>query len=260
MMNYDLSFILNGYSLSGVSDVTFSSENSLENFKTLGAKNFGFSKVGPSVGEVDFSRSLIYQDPVLSLTGDGACSGVFSNGSFNYRFYSGYLADYSVSCSVGQVPTVGTKIKVFGEMKNSTETWPPTVAHPDVFVPSPKSISVSTDHSSTNRVQSFDFSLAINREPKYSVNSLFPDGVVRNGPIDISASVTYNVKNFTPIDLQNFVREISSPSFIISIKDRTLTQTVASFSIQNSQVLNHSLQGTVDSPLSLTVNYGGFYE
>lgn len=259
MMNYDASFVLNGYPLSGISDVTFSSENSLEVFKTLGARNFGFSKAGPSVGEVDFSRSLIYQDPVLSLTGDSACSGSFSSSSFNYAFYSGYLTDYSVSCSVGQVPTVGTKIKIFGEMKNSADTLP-VVTHPDIFVPSPKSISVSTEHSSTNRVQSFDCSFAVNREPKYSVNTLFPDAVVRNGPIDISASVTYNIKNFSPIDLQKFVREISAPSFIISIKDRTLTQTVASFSIQNAHILSHSLQGTVDSPLSLTVNYGGFYE
>lgn len=260
ILNYNQSFRLDGYDLSGISDITLNSEFSAQRILSLGNKNYGFAKVGPSIGTVDFSRQLIYADPVLNYTGDFCCSGVFSYKGISYGFESGYLNSYSVSCSVGQVPSVSAIIGVYGEMKSGAANHT-GVTHPDIFVPSQKSIQISNSYGSSNRIESFNYSLEASREPKYSVGSnLFPDSVVRNGPIVISASATFSVGGFSPLDLQHFVRYVSSPDFNIVIKNRDLSETLMTLPVSNSQIVSQEIQGTVDSPLKVTLNYQGYLE
>ncbi len=260
VLNYDQSFRLGGYDLSGISDITLNSEFSAQKILSLGNKNYGFARIGPSIGVVDFSRQLIYADPVLGYTGDLCCSGVFSYGNVSYGFESGYLNSYSVSCSVGQVPNVSAVIGVYGEMKTGAANHS-KVTHPDIFVPSQKSIQISNNYGSSNRIESFDYSLEIPREPKYSVGSnLFPDAVVKNGPINVSASATFGIGGFSPLDLQNFVRYVSLPTFNIVIKNRDLSQTLMTLPVSNAQIVSQEIQGTVDSPLKITLNYQGYLE
>lgn len=259
ILNYDQTFSFCGQNLSGISDLTFASNLGIGFTPTIGKKTFGFHKTGPSVGVVDFSRALIYADPVLTYTGESPCSGSFSYNAVDYGFESGYLTSYAVSCAVGQIPAISAAISVYGEMKTGvgTQTF---AAHPDIFVPSPKSITISHDYASSNRVKSFDYSLSIPRLPKYSLEGgLFPDEVILNSPIQISTNATFDVGGFTPLDLQHFVRQISAPSFIITIKNR-LSQTLMTLPVNNAQILNQEIQGTVDSPLALTLTYGGYLE
>jgi hypothetical protein len=260
LLNYNQRFSLNGYSLSGISDLSFESDFGINYTPTLGNKVFGFNKLGPSVGTVEFSRSLIYADPVLNCTGEAACSGLFNTSSQAYSFTSGYLNSYSVSCGIGQVPAVNSTFSIFGEMKTGVQNFS-AASHPDIFVPSQKSISISGDFGTSNRVQSFNYSLNIPRQPKYSLgNGLFPDEVTLSGPIQISASISFNVRNLSFLDLNNFVRHIDVPQFNILVKNRELTETLMNLSVTNAQVITQGVVGTIDSPLSLTLNYKGFLE
>lgn len=259
ILNYGQNFSLNGQNLSGISDISFSSNFGVSLYKNLGAKTFGFSRSGPSAGSLEFSRSLIYNDPVLSLTGNSPCSGEFSYNYINYYFNSGFLANYAVSCSVGQVPSVSAGFQIYGEMKSGSLN-DAIVAHPDIFVPSPRSIVVQNDYSSSNRATSVEWSISPQRDVRYPVNSVFPDNVSVLTPISIVSSITYNVKGFSAADLNYFVREVSSPSFNITIKDRTLSTTLMSLPVYNAQLISQQLQGTVDSPLSVTLSYEGFLE
>lgn len=257
-LNYDQRFSFCGVNLSGLSDLTFKSDFGVGYTPTLGTKTFGFHKVNPSVGGVDFSRSLIYADPVLSYTGASPCSGNFSYQGISYDFSSGYLTNYTVSCSIGQVPNVSCSISVFGEMK-SGENNQTISAHPDIFAPSPRSISISNGFGETNRIKSFDWSIAMPRQPKYSVGpNLFPDEVFSPTPLQIQAGAVYNVAGFSPLDLQNFVRNISAPSFTIYIRNRDLSQILMTLPVANAQIINQQLQGTVDSPLTLSMQYAGY--
>lgn len=260
ILNYDQGFSFCGQNLSGISDVTLKADFGIGYTPTLGSNTFGFHKTGPSIGGVDFSRSLIYNDPVIAYTGDLACSGQFSYGGTNYGFESGYLTNYAINCSVGQVPNVTSAISVFGEMKTgvANQTF---VAHPDIFVPSQKSIIISNDYGNSNRITSFQWSISIPRQPKYTLeSSLLPESVFSPTPLQISASATFGIVGFSPLDIQQFVRYIYSPNFTIIIKNRDLSQTLMTLPVNNAQILNQQIQGTVDSPLTLTLQYAGYLE
>ena len=258
-LNYDQTFVLNGQQLSGVSSLVFDYNFGVGKIETLGAKNFGFTKVSPPEGSVSFNRSLIYNDPLLNYTGDSACSGHFQQNGVTNLFTSGYLTRYSVSCGVGQIPAVSSEIRVFGEMKSGVGGQ--IAAHPDVFIPSPKSIEVSNVYGNSNKVKDFSYSLEIPREPKYSVGAnLYPDAVVRNGAIQISASISFDVRGFSPLDVHSFAKEVSAPSFSVNIKDRTLSTTLMSLSVHNAQIISQTLDSNTDSPLTLNLSYEGYVE
>jgi hypothetical protein len=260
ILNYGQSFRFNGYDLSGVSSVNFETDFGVGSFQTLGRKNFGHAKVSPSVGRVSLTRSLIYADPVVSFTGESCFSGVFSYGQSQYGFESGYLNNYSVSCSVGQVPSVSCGFSVYGEMKSGAATHT-GVTHPDIFVPSPRSMEISNDYGNSNRIKSFDYSLEVPRRARYSVGpNLFPDIVEQNGAINITASATFDVGGFSALDLNNFVRYVSAPNFTINIKNRDLSQTIMTLPVSNAQIYNQQIEGTVDAPLSVTLQYQGYLE
>ena len=259
VLNYDQSFCLNGQFLSGITDIDFSSDFGVGFISTLGSKAFGFAKVNPSVGKVDFSRSLIYADPIINYSGESAFSGQFSSKGVSYGFESGYLGSYSVSCGIGQMPAVSCGISVYGEMKTGAANQSFT-AHPEVFVPSPKSISLINDYSS-NYIQSFNYSFEVIRKPQYALgHGLFPVEVSTIYPIQVSSSITFHVKNFSPLDLQNFIRNNSSPSFSIRVKNRDLSQTLMTLPMENATIISQDIQGTVDSPLSITLGYKGYLE
>lgn len=258
--NYNQSFRFNGYDLSGISSVNLETDFGVGILQTLGRKNFGQTKIGPPVGKVSFARSLVYSDPVLAFTGDSAFSGVFSYGQDSYGFESGYLNSYSVSCSVGQVASVSCSCTVYGEMKSDVVNHT-GIAHPDIFVPSPKSIQISNDYGNSNRVKSFDYSLEIPRKARYSVGpNLFPDSVESVGSIGISASATFDVGGFSALDLNQFVRYISTPNFTINIKSRDLSETIMTLPVSNALITNQQIEGTVDAPLSVTLQYQGYIE
>jgi len=260
ILNYGQSFVLNGYALSGISSVNLETDFGVGVIQTLGRKNFGHSKTNPSVGKVDFSRSLVYADPVLNFTGESCFSGKFSYGNNSYKFESGYLNNYSVSCAVGQVPSVSCGFSVYGEMKSGA-IFSANETHPSIFVPSPKSIQITNDYGDSNRIKSFDYSLEIPRRARYSVGAnLFPDFVESVGSISVSASATFDVGGFSALDLNNFVRYISAPNFTINIKNRDLSQTLMTLPVSNSQIVSQQIEGTVDAPLSVTLNYRGYIE
>lgn len=260
ILNYNQSFQVNGYDLSGISSISLETDFNVSNIQTIGRKNFGHTKIGPSVGRINLTRSLIYVDPIVGFTGESCFSGVFSYGQNKYTFESGYLNNYSISCSVGQVPSVSCGFSIYGEMKSGVANHT-GVTHPDIFVPSPRSIQISNDYGNSNRVTSFEYSLEVPRRARYSIGpNLFPDIVESNGVISINASATFDVGGFSALDLNTFVRYVSSPSFTINIKNRDLSQTLMTLPVSNAQIASQQIEGTVDAPLSVTLQYQGYIE
>ncbi len=259
-LNYDQSFSFCGQNLSGISDISFKSEFGFGYTPILGAKAFGYHKIGPSIGTVDFSRSLIYADPVINYTGDSPCSGQFSYGNTLYGFESGYLTSYSVKCAVGQVPNVSSSISIFGEMKSGAANQD-FVQHPDIFVPSQKSMVLSNDYGQTNRITSFEWLVSAPRQPRFTLEGgLFPAEIVSPVPLQVAANITFSVAGFSPLDLNKFVRYADSPSFTIIVKNRDLSQNLLTLPLNNAQIINQQIQTTVDSPLSVTLQYIGYLE
>jgi hypothetical protein len=258
ILNADQLFFINGEKLSGVSSLSLGYTNPLENSPVLGDAGFGFSMNGPIEGVIEFSRSLIYQDPLLNFTGDSSFSGNFSYGNSAYSFASGYLTNYSVSCGVGDIPQVSARVSVWCGLTSGQPILSPQVDD-GLFIPSPKSIVVSGMDFSSNRVRSCSYSLDISRQPVYSLEGGRKATAVNFiAPINISASVEMEVGASNMRNSYSFTEEFSSDTVNILIKDRSLTNTVANFSVRNAQLLGETIQTSADGQPVKNLSFGGF--
>lgn len=258
ILNADQLFFINGQKLSGVSSLSLGYTNPLENSPVLGDSSFGFLMNGPIEGVVEFSRALIYSDPLLNFTGDSSFSGNFSYGGRAYSFESGYLTNYSVSCGVGDVPQVNARVSVWCGL-TSGNSVPSSQVDDGLFIPSPKSISVSGMDFSSNRVRSCNYSIDISRQPIYSLEGGRKAVSVNFiGPLNISASVEMEISASDMRDSYAYTENFSSDNVSIVIKDRSLTNTVASFSVPNAQLLGETIQTSADGQPVKSLTFGGF--
>lgn len=258
VLNAEQFFSVNGQPLSGVSSVSMGYNNSLENSPSLGNAGFGFILNAPIEASVDISRFLLAADPVLAFTGNSSFSGSFNYGGRAYFFESGYLSNYSVSCGVGQIPEVNTRVSVFCGLKSGEIISVPVIEE-SLFIPSPRSISVSGMDFSTNRVRQFNYSLDISRQPIYSIEGgKSAQSVNFVPPINISATVEIDSSNSSVRDSYSFMDSFNEDSLIIDMKDRTLSQTIVNFNVPNVEVVGESLSSSSDGQPSKTIQFVGF--
>ena len=263
-LNYQTHFFISGQDgspsareLSGIDSLDLGYQNAANTLAPLGSK-LGLTTVGGAVNQkVSFSRSLIYDDPVLQFTGESkVIKGSFNyDNNSSYGFESGYLNSYSVNCAVGSVPRVNASFVVYDEMKsgiNATGTAPT-----NIFIPSQGSITATCDNSSTNRVVCFDYSLAVTKTPYYTIGSEVPTEVKHINPIQYTASVqievddTFLQSGFSFLDQG---REGKTVSFNIKGRDGT---TLQNLSIPKASLVSEDLNASADGTLRLTLNYIG---
>ena len=263
-LNYQTHFFISGRDgspsareLSGIDSLDLGYKNAANTLAPLGSK-LGLTTVGGAVTQtVSFSRSLIYDDPVLQFTGElEVMKGSFNyDNNSSYGFKSGYLNSYSVNCAVGSVPKVNASFVVYDEMKsgsNATGTTPT-----NIFIPSQGSITATCDNSSTNRVIGFDYSLAVTKRPYYTIGSEVPTEVKHINPIQYTASVqievddTFLQSGFSFLDQE---REEKTVSFNIKGRDGT---TLQNLSIPKASLVSEDLNASADGTLRLTLNYIG---
>ena len=257
ILQYDQSFVVNGYQLSGVDSVQVSYSVPIENSLTLGS-SFGYNLNNPMQAEISLQRSCLYQDPLSAFTGDSSFSGSFRYNGLTYGFTSGFLNRYSISCSVGDVPQISASINVYGDLKPSLEVLP-YQTHPAIYIPSPKSMLVSGDDSTNNRIKSFNYELTINRQAIYSLDSYSRvDGVVFLPPVTVSASLDFDAVNFTPEDYKYFISSAEKKNFKVIINDRNINTGILNLDIPNIQLSSQQLSSSADNKLSITNSYIGY--
>lgn len=123
--NYEQKIVLNGFILSGVQNVD---GNYGINENPLRVAGVGFVDAlieAPLEGNFTISRDMVSRDPLIETNSLGRytydedyVSGVilYDNDNKGFGFTKGRVSRYSVSCSAGEVPTINTDIRVFGEL------------------------------------------------------------------------------------------------------------------------------------------------
>jgi hypothetical protein len=194
----------------------------------------------------------------LNFTGDSSFSGNFSYGGKSYSFESGYLTSYSVSCGVGDVPQVTARVSVWCGLNSGASVLTGEVDD-GLFIPSPRSITVSGMDFASNRVRSINYSIDISRQPIYSLEGgIKAESVNFISPLNISASVDMEIGDSNMRNSYSYAENFASDNVNIIIKDRTLVNTVANFSIPNAQLLGETIQSSADGQPVKNLTFGGF--
>jgi hypothetical protein len=255
-LNYDCDFFVSGQRLSGIQNLDIAYSNSAVVTKPLGYVEGTTTIAGPTQQSVSLNRYFIYDDPIYNYTGDTNMSGSIEYGGISYGFQSGYLTSYSVNAAVGTVPQVNANIVVYDEMRSGYSASG-NVAHPTIDVPTQGSMSITSDWTNSNRVIGMDYSVSSNRKPYYSVGSEAPIGVAFLPPLEITASVQYDVDEAFMASGYSFLGDgKENKTAILQINGRDGTN-LATLSVPNASLVGETLTASSQGNLILTQEYVG---
>jgi hypothetical protein len=306
-LNYENYFFLNNSTISGITSVDGSYNINYAPIKTIGV---GYNKqVMAEVPVANFSinKYLLYNEPFLNFTGENQDKTAKSfRGSLNYSnkkfgFLSGYLNSFNLSCSVGEIPTTTSDIVVYGDVGPNYDASGNLKA-PYISVPQVKDIILNCSGSSTNRITNFDYTINCQKKPIYTlyqsgysysaptgptapVANYIPAEVLLNLPIEIDASFTLEVDDYTSKSLYTILNNDVDANFSISINgtvfedttlpvngsDLVVNGNVSLFtyrkaiginmfnqSFTNVKLISQQFNSSADEVLSVKLNYKGY--
>jgi len=257
-LNYENYFFLNNSTISGIISVDGGYSINYAPIKTIGV---GYNKqVIAEVPVANFSinKYLLYNEPFLAFTGENNNkTAIGFKGSLNYNnkkfgFLSGYLNSFGLSCSVGEIPTTKSDIVVYGDVGPNYDASGNLKA-PYISVPQVKDIILTCSGSSTNRITDFDYNINCTKRPIYILNqsgysysgptgptapgpNYVPYEVLLNLPIEIDASFTLEVDDYTSKLLYSQLDNDTDASFSIIINGTVFEDEVLQISNQNLTV------------------------
>jgi len=254
--NYENKVFISGQELLGVENVDVSYSHSPSVARFLGNSIGSTMVASDAQKQVSFSRYLIYNDPILSLTGDSPTSGSINYNGQAYGFNSGFLTEYSVNCAVGAIPSVNAALSVYGAMQSGIN-HSGSVTAPTIYIPNQGSITLTSDNSTTNRVVGFDYSIKINREPIYTIGSILPAEIIRDPVIEYRSSVQIDVDDAFLQNSTGFLSARQNKTVTFTIKSKDNTQTLQQVTIPNASLIGETLASSADGGVKLTLNYVG---
>lgn len=237
----------------------------LKNSKPTAA--FGIDGLVVNSGQLDPIVGMpLWDSPisgVLHSTPDAGGASVT-----NWSFTSGYISNYSSSCSVGEVPTTSCDIRVFGDVDNKAPdvlfTSPSKIDEADQFinVARPGDITlINVTGQDSNRIQSYSYNLTINR---LDVDHL--GGKYKNNihdimyPIEVELSFVIDVDDIEPPLLSELLCNQDLDDITIQLGDckSDHPEPIRTFVIENPILVSMEETSSISEELQAQITYKSY--
>lgn len=255
----DHRLFLNNQEVSGVIGFEGNMEIPLNYINTMGREYAPLEKEGFDSKSISIIKYLIPNDPIKNFIGDNFCNGLLSYKNKNYSFTSGYLTNYSISCSAGQISTVIANFDVYGLIGG--KILPNFVTEDQNINSLPVShfgnIHLTTNEGATNRIVSFNLDFTCNRNPVYVLGSPYPKHVFLNKPIEINLSIEVEIDDYECNDIQTVLCG-PNKTMILELKNCDNTNTMETFVINNARLASENINSDLDGPTTVNLNYKSY--
>ena len=255
-------FFLNDSEVSGVQSVVSNFQTPVTPIIHLGMSDLSYTSNGPIVGQIQLTSYFISHDHFIDKTGDVGFNGYLlednSNIEDNFSFTSGYLTQYSHTCSVGDIPQINANIQVFGKIgKIPTTTGEMLDDSPShlssiesdagttypLRVIAPGSIEIDfRDEFTSNRVNSYSISVTSNRNPLFVLGKKYPDSVELTYPIEVQCDFSMDITRDSFTMNNNFDAPCTpnSGDLTITVKDYNTNEIVNQYYLPNLRLTNQT--------------------
>lgn len=268
-------FFLNGVEVPGVQSCDIEYSQPVAPLKHIGCGGKYFAiPASRFSAQSNVSALLISNDPFISLTGYSGVNGylvkTYGNTAQNFSFVSGYLTNYTVNCSIGQIPQINAAFDVFGEAGKVDSSDSPRIsadfsaissntATAPLRVAGANSITLNLSDFSTNRVQSFNIAISCPRSPQYIVGQRFPIDVQMAGPIEVSVDFAMDLNDYNARKASLFPIRDTKSNLSIILNDIATNSPISSHSFDGMTFAGESQRTNVNNSVSVITKYAGFY-
>jgi len=251
--NYDAEVFLSGYKIFGVTDVNFGYSLPVDHLNVIGYNKFRTFTSGPPQSSLSIQKYLSPNDLILNLTGTTAISGglFYNSSSTSFGFTSGYLNSFSVSCAVGNFPSLSADFSLYGNVGSGLIST--TASQTGTLkVVRPKDILIECDGTGTNRIESFTYNVECNRQALYHPTGSSPMEVVTSRPYKVTAQFSLGIDDYGSKRLFDYIVDSNKRTVKITIGS------LAAFTIYDMELISESINSSATDDAMMTLNYQGF--
>jgi hypothetical protein len=255
----DNKLFLNNQEISGVIGFDGNLEIPINYVNFLGSYNGAEEKEGQDTKNITITKYLTPNDIIRNFTGDAFCNGILMYKDQNYSFNSGFLTNYSVSCSAGEISIVTADFDVYGVIGGSI--LPSFQSNyqevENLHVSHFGNIHITTNEGTTNRIVSFDLEITCNRVPLFGLGSQYPLDVTLNKPVEINLNIGVEVDDYECNKIQTI---LCSPKkdIILELKNCDNTITMESFTLKNARLISENIALDLENPTTVNLNYRSY--
>lgn len=241
----------------------------------IGVRDIFPIPVGPIVGQIDFAALAIDTDPFIKCIQSGSFNGYIlkdtGNIADNYSFCSGYLTNYSNSCSVGQIPALQASFKVLGDLgKIAVADFPADATNelnkirevpkqsPNFNVTAATNIEISLDDFSTNLVSNYSINIEVPRKDYYILGKREPHRVEINYPVVATINFTIEVNNYSGQSIKSYPCKQKLKNIDLKLKNYKTNAILTHFSFKNATLVDESYNVSTETNVKMTAKYRSF--
>ena len=252
--NYESNLFISGVKVYGVNSVNFGYSLPLDCIKIIGYDKFTTFTTSAPQSSLSVQKYLSKNDMFLNFTGlNGISGGLYYHGK-NFSFNNAYLNNYTVSCSVGNFPSLSCIFNIFGDVgtgltnSGAAETGALTIVRP-------ADIKIECDGTGTNRIESFNYSVECGREAFYTPTGSGATDVKTMRPFKVSAQFSIGVDDYESKRLFDYVIDSNKKTIKIIVGDLF---TVNELTMSNMELVGESVNSSATDDLVMTLNYVGY--
>ncbi len=242
----------------------------------------------PLEGDFSINSILSSEDFFLQFIGEKPFTGSLHYGANYFGFHSGYISNHSVSCSVGELPSTNTQIRVFGNIGGAPDflhlepnpfavldehgyaciledSYNESIYNasgqnefPDVKIADQGSITVKCHGSETDRVVGFNHSINVDVQPVYVVGDAYPAQVDVIWPITTETSIELEIDEYKYQSLRKYMATPTVEDISIQIND-CFDDPIQHYSIKKARLIGETMNTSVDGKLSVNLQYKSYY-
>ena len=241
----------------------------------IGTRNFIKIPVGVQVGSVNVSALVANKDPFIKCISENTFNGFIlkdtNNVNDNYSFYSGYLTNYTSTCSVGEMPQVSATFTVLGDLGKIPTGEFPTGAHAELMhiknnpdqgsitrISTPSNVEITLDEFETNLVNSYTISIDVPRQDFYVMGNRFPHQILINYPIVVSVVFEIIVNDYSLSSFRGFPCQQNIKNFELRIKEDKDDTVMTSFAFSGIELVGESYSVNTTNNLVVNAEYRAY--
>lgn len=244
----------------GIQDFNFNYNLPIDLTRYLGMENVIFSHSKPVTAEITVNKLLIDSDDFINYTGDSTFSGYLEYKDKYFAFNSGILNNYSISCSVNQIPTLTANLTVLGNFGSGVSKSTSLLPKNDITIADYGDIEVTLNDFQFNRLQNFTLSIDTNRNILYQLGNSYPFQIVTNPPIVTNLTFGIKVDDYQVKNIRDLLCQYKVGSLNITFKDfkNPTADPILSFNFNEAVFLGESYQGSVSDSSIVNLTYQAF--
>lgn len=242
--------------LKSIKNVSFSQNVQEENALIVG-KELGFkSIIGPTQTRVAVDKTLNNSDYIGTLVGLSNISGQFEYGDNGMNFGKACINNFSVNATINELPEASFDLTIYGSLSGTSTSVSSTASDDnDTEEVKVEELTVTFDKSSTNAVQSFNFSETFNKQAFYEIGASEPKEIKTVGTIQQEASISIEVEDYEMEETFSFLDDGKDRSRTIKLEIGNPAQNT--YQLQNASLVSESMTlGAGGTPIASLVYRG----